>query len=59
MFLGYDCAISRKSENKIVEVFRKSKFHRWTGKDIYRIAEEFNPKTKDGSIIMEGSGYTS
>jgi RNA-directed DNA polymerase len=44
MFLGYDCAISRKSENKIVEVFRKSKFHRWTGKDIYRIAEEFNPK---------------
>ena len=46
MFLGYDCAISRKSENKIVEVFRKSKFHLWTGKDIYRIAEEFNPKIR-------------
>src|SRR4030042_5957984 len=39
MFLGYDCAISRKSENKITEIFRKSKFHRWTGVDISRIAE--------------------
>jgi RNA-directed DNA polymerase len=46
MFLGYDCAISRKSENKIAEVFRKSKFHRWTSSDIYRIAKEFNPKIR-------------
>jgi RNA-directed DNA polymerase len=46
MFLGYDCAISRKSEKKITEFFRKSKFHRWTGVDISRIAEEFNPKIR-------------
>jgi group II intron reverse transcriptase/maturase len=46
MFLGYDCAISRKSENKIAEEFRKSEFHRWTGSDIYRIAEAFNPKIR-------------
>lgn len=46
MFLGYDCAISRKSENKITEIFRNSKFHRWTGVDISRIAEIFNPKIR-------------
>ncbi len=46
MFLGYDCAISRKSEKKIAEEFRKSEFHRWTGSDIYRIAEAFNPKIR-------------
>lgn len=44
MFLGFDCSISRKSEKKIAEEFRKSNFHRWTGSDITRIAEEFNPK---------------
>jgi len=46
MFVGYDCAISRKSENKIVEEFRKSEFHRWTTSSIYRIAEAFNPKIR-------------
>ncbi len=46
MFLGYDCAISRKSENKIIEIFRKSNFHRWTGVDISQIAETFNPKIR-------------
>jgi group II intron reverse transcriptase/maturase len=46
MFLGYDCAISRKSENKIVEEFRKYEFHRWTGSDITRIANVFNPKIR-------------
>ena len=46
MFLGYDCAISRKSENGITEIFRKSEFHRWTSSDITRIAEEFNPKIR-------------
>jgi RNA-directed DNA polymerase len=46
MFVGYDCAISRKSENKITEIFRKSEFHRWTGCSIYRIAEVFNPKIR-------------
>jgi RNA-directed DNA polymerase len=44
MFLGYDCAISRKSENKIVEVIRDSKFHTWS--NITRIANEFNPKIR-------------
>jgi RNA-directed DNA polymerase len=46
MFLGYDCAISRKSENKISEIFRKSEFHRWTQRDIYYIAKVFNPKIR-------------
>jgi RNA-directed DNA polymerase len=46
MFLGYDCAISRKSENKIADVFRNSKFHLWSGSNIYRIAEFFNPKIR-------------
>ena len=46
MFLGYDCSISRKSENKIMEILRKSNFHRWTGVDITRIADTFNPKIR-------------
>jgi RNA-directed DNA polymerase len=44
MFLSFDCSISRKSEKKITEVFRKSNFHLWTESDITRIAKEFNPK---------------
>jgi group II intron reverse transcriptase/maturase len=44
MFLGYDCAISRKSENKISEIFRKSEFHLWSERDITYIAKVFNPK---------------
>jgi RNA-directed DNA polymerase len=46
MFLGFDCAISRKSESKIAEVIRKSEFHRWAGSDITRIAHVFNPKIR-------------
>jgi group II intron reverse transcriptase/maturase len=46
MFLGYDCAISRKSENKISEIFRKSEFHLWTECDISHIAKVFNPKIR-------------
>ena len=46
MFLGFDCAISIKSKKKITEVFRKSNFHRWTGSDITRIADEFNPRIR-------------
>ena len=46
MFLGFDCAISTKSKKKITEVFRKSNFQRWTGSDITRIADEFNPKIR-------------
>jgi group II intron reverse transcriptase/maturase len=43
LFLSYDCAISRKSENKIVEVFRKLKLHHWTSSDLSRIAQVLNP----------------
>jgi RNA-directed DNA polymerase len=46
MFLGYDCSISIKSETKIVETFRRSNFHCWTGGDITRIADVFNPKIR-------------
>ena len=46
LFLSYDCAISRKSENKIVEVFRKLKFHLWTSYDLSRIALVLNPKIR-------------
>jgi group II intron reverse transcriptase/maturase len=46
VFLGFDCAISRKSENKIAEVIRKSRFHRRTDRDIYWIAAVFNPKIR-------------
>ena len=44
LFLSYDCAISRKSEVKIGDILRKSNFHLWTGSDITRIAQEFNPQ---------------
>jgi len=44
LFLGYDCAISRKSENKIADEIKLSKFHTWTGGDLRRIADEFNPR---------------
>jgi RNA-directed DNA polymerase len=46
MFLGFDCAISSKSEKKIVEEIKKSNFHRWTHSDIYQIAEYFNKKIR-------------
>jgi len=48
MFLGFDCAISKKNEKKIIDEIRKSDFHRWTNSDIYRIAENFNPKIPAG-----------
>jgi RNA-directed DNA polymerase len=44
LFLSYDCSISLKSEKKIAETIRRSKFHCWTRSEITRIAEEFNPK---------------
>lgn len=44
MFLGYDCAISRESENKIIKAINQTNFHRWTHRNIYQIAEYFNPK---------------
>lgn len=44
LFLGFDCAISRKSEKRIIEIIRKTEFHKWTSSDLYRIAAYFNPK---------------
>jgi RNA-directed DNA polymerase len=44
MFLGYDCAISKSSKQKIAETIRSTKFHRWTERSIEEIAEYFNPK---------------
>jgi RNA-directed DNA polymerase len=44
MFLGFDCAISDKKEKKIIDEIRKTNFQRWTNRDIYHIAEFFNPK---------------
>jgi RNA-directed DNA polymerase len=46
MFLGFNCAISTKSKKRITEEFFKSNFHTWTGSDITRIAEEFNPRIR-------------
>jgi RNA-directed DNA polymerase len=43
MFLGFDCAISVKKEKKIIDEIRKTNFQRWTNRDIYQIAEFFNP----------------
>jgi group II intron reverse transcriptase/maturase len=46
LFLSYDCAISRKSELKIAEELRKSKFHQWTTSTLADLAETFNPKLR-------------
>lgn len=46
VFLGFDCAISRKSEKKIADAIRKSEFHRRTDLSIYHIAGDFNPKIR-------------
>ena len=44
MFLGYDCAISQSSKNKIVSDIKSTKFQRWTYRSIEQIAEFFNAK---------------
>lgn len=46
MFLGYDCAISKKSEQKKIKEIRDTKFQRWTGSSIEEIAKYFNPKIR-------------
>jgi len=46
LFLGYDCAISRKSRKKIITEIRKTNFHRWTQRDIFQIAAYFNSKIR-------------
>lgn len=44
LFLGYDCAISQSSKNKILEDIKSTKFQRWTNRSIEDIAEFFNTK---------------
>ena len=44
MFLGYDCAISQSSKNKIISDIKSTKFQRWTNRSIEEIAEFFNTK---------------
>ncbi len=44
MFLGYDCAISQSSKNKIISEIKSTKFQRWTNRRIEEIAEFFNTK---------------
>ena len=44
LFLGYDCAISKSSEKKIVEKIRRTNFQNWTGRSIEEVANYFNPK---------------
>jgi len=44
MFLGYDCAISQSSKNKIIAEIKSTKFQRWTNRSIEEIAEFFNSK---------------
>ena len=46
MFLGYDCAISQSSKNKIITKIRETKFQRWTNRSIEEIAEFFNAKIR-------------
>ncbi|MFT7666961.1 MAG: RNA-directed DNA polymerase [Patiriisocius sp.] len=44
LFQGYDCEISQKSEKKIIGEIRASSFQTWTGSELTRIIEHFNPK---------------
>ena len=44
MFLGYDCAISQSSKNRIISEIKSTKFQRWTNRRIEDIAEFFNMK---------------
>lgn len=46
MFLGYDCAISKASEKKIVKLIKQTNFQKWTGRSIDEIAEFFNAKIR-------------
>ena len=44
MFLGYDCAISQSSRNKIISDIKSTKFQKWTYRSIEEVAEFFNAK---------------
>jgi len=46
MFLGFDCAISPKAEQRIAAEFKSMKFHRWTSATIQELATKFNPKLR-------------
>ena len=46
LFLGYNCAISHKSEQKIAKKLRESNFHRKTNNSIGDIARMFNSQLR-------------
>ena len=46
MFLGFDCAISKSSQSKIVKTIKATRFQRWTERSIQEVADYFNPKLR-------------
>jgi len=46
MFLGFDCAISKESQQKITKELRSTNFQKWTARSIEEIAEYFNSKLR-------------
>lgn len=46
LFLGYDCAISRKSETKITDKIKATKLQLKTASSLEQIAELFNPQQR-------------
>jgi RNA-directed DNA polymerase len=46
MFLGYDCAISQSSKNKIIEEIKTTNFQSWTNRKIDEIATFFDSKIR-------------
>lgn len=45
-FLGYDCAISRSSIQRIAKYWKSKKIRCWTGTSLMEIAQTFNPMIK-------------
>jgi len=43
MFLGFDCAISPASKQRIARKWKEMKIHRWTSTDLHGIAKVVNP----------------
>lgn len=46
LFLGFDCAISKESQQKIAKELKSSNFQKWTARSIEEIAEHFNSKLR-------------
>jgi len=56
MFLGYDCAISQSSKNKIIADIKSTKFQRWTYRSIEQIADFSIRRYRAGSTTMGSLG---